>query len=290
APSEPAPSDPAPSKPEPSDSTPPPPSIDPLTIDVGDVSSFVVGPKHAALRSLTIDGCGTLADLVPLRGLPAGIEIQLGKSNCLTVERLDGIEHAGALTAFAIVLDVSALSHATQLRRLSLRNGPLPMAGLVALKLPSLRSLDVNLRKSSRGDVQRLLEAPLLGMLDELGITLDAAPALPALPRLRSLDVSLFPDDTRRGEFRFLRAVPNLKRLRIGGVEQADLGPIVALRELDTLDVAGVCRIDARPLAKLPKLSWVTISRLVDEAHKPVRAGLEVHRSNPYALCSPPRP
>lgn len=264
------------------------PKLESLTIDIKDLRAFVVKPEHAQLRWVTVDGCGTIPDLKPLAKLPRGVAIQLGRSECLVVERLDGIERAGSLTSFAVVNDASALAKAAPLRQLALHNAPLPIADLLALP-PDIESLDVNLAKSSRGEIRQLLASPLVGGLDSLSFSVSEVPVLPPLPRLRSLSISMFPTDTRRADLGFLRNTPDLKHLRIGGVQQAALAPILALRELETLDVAGLCRIDARPLARLPKLTWVTISMLVEETHKPVRSGLEVHRSNPYALCSPPK-
>ncbi len=261
-----------------------------LTIAVADLPSFVAKPEHKYLRWVTVDGCGTIPDLAPLKSLPSGVELQLGKSNCLTIERLDGVERVGSLSVFGVVRDASALARATPLRRLSLHNGPLPIADLVALP-PDLEALDVNLQKSSRGEIRQLFASPLVRGLDSLSISVSEVPALPRLPKLTKLYVSMFPADTSYADLGFLRNTPAVKHLGIGGVEDANLEPIIALRRLETLDVAGLCRIDARPLARMPTLTRVTIARSVDEANKPVRAGLDVHRSNPYALCSaPPNP
>jgi hypothetical protein len=269
--------------------TQPPPSLPivELVLEAADVSTFVAGPQHARVRRVTVDGCGTVADLVPLRALPAGIDVQLGKSNCLSVDKLDGIERARSLMSFAKVRDISALANATQLRDLSLNNGPLPIADLAALTLPALRSLNVNLHHHPEADAELLFESPLVANLEELSFGVEFIPSLPALPKLRTLTASLYPHDTRRGDLSFVRKAPALKHLRVGGLETADLAPILALRDLETLDIAGLCRVDARRLARLPKLRWVTISKQVEEARKPVRTGLEVTPSNPYALCSP---
>ena len=56
---------------------------------------------------------------------------------------------------------------------------------------------------------------------------------------------------------------------------------------LETLDIAGICHVDARVLATLPNLTSVAVSMQVDAQAWPVRAGLEVTTSNPYAICSP---
>ena len=257
-----------------------------LTIDIRDLPTFVVKPEHAHLRWVTVDGCGKIRDLAPLAKLPRGLSITVGKSNCLVVESVQGIENAGSFSAFAVVGDASALSRAPALRSVSLHNGPLPVADLVMLP-PGLESLDLNLMKSSRDEIRQLLASPVVGGLGSLDISVTEVPVLPRLPRLRSLTVSMFPTDTRRADLGFLRNTPDLHYLRVGGVERAALGPILALRKLETLDVAGLCRIDARPLARLPKLARVTISKLVLDSELPVRSGLDVHRSNPFALCSP---
>lgn len=267
-----------------------PKPLESLTLDAADLPSFTVGPQHAHLRWLTVDGCGRVADLTPLRGLPAGIEIQLGKSDCLAVDKLDGIESAGVVFSFAVHRDISALASAKGLHRLHLGNGPVPLAALGSLKLPALEELDVNALKESPAAITKFLNSPLVAQVKRLSINLDRVPTLPSLPNLTGLDVSLMLANPTSIDLSFVRQTRGLRRLRIGGAVQANLAPLLALDQLETLDVAGLCRIDPRPLAKLPKLRWLAISELVDERHKPVRNGLEVHRSNPYALCSPPKP
>lgn len=261
-----------------------------LTIDVADLATFTVGPQHAKLRWFTLDGCGTVADLKPLRALPPGVEIQLGKSNCLTIDKVDGLEDATVVMSFAIHNDLSALTNAKKLRRLYLGNGVLPLGVLGAMKLPALESLDLNLRKNTKADVTWFLASPLVAQVKDLSIGVDHAPVLPPLPELTGLSVSLMLQDSSRVDLSFVRSTPALKRLRVGGAIEADLTPLLTLKKLETLDVAGLCRIDPRPLARLPKLRWMTISMLVEETHKPVRSGLDVTRSNPYVLCSPPKP
>jgi hypothetical protein len=261
-----------------------------LTIDAKDVATFAAGPQHANVSWVDIDSCGTVADLVPLRGLPANIEVSLGKSDCLTVERLDGIEHARILFAYAKVRDISALAKASQMYRLFLQNGPLSIASLVKHAPPMLGSLGLNLMKNTRADLQQLLASTVAARLWELSIYVDHVPSLAPLPKLRALSVQLALADTRRADLGFVRHAPNLKNLNVGGAETADLTPILQLAKLETLDVAGICRVDARALVSLTKLRWLAISPLVDESRKPVRSDLDVQRSNRWVGCSPKTP
>jgi hypothetical protein len=241
----------------------------------------------AGLTDLTVTGCGRLTDLVPLRAITTLIRVQLGTDNCLEVARLDGIELVEELRAFAVVDDVAALAQAKHLDALALHNGVIQVATLAALPL-KLDSLELNLRKNPRSDLAVLMNGPLVRHLRSLSLDLDFVPTLPDLPALESLSVSMFPANTERADLAFVGKALHLKHLVTGGVQHASLSPILALRELETLDIAGICHVDARALAELPNLTWVAVSMQVDANVWPVRAGLEVTPSNPYAICSAP--
>ena len=241
----------------------------------------------AGLTDLTVTGCGRLADLVPLRAITTLTRVQLGTDDCLEVARLDGLELVKELRAFAVVDDVAALAQAKHLDALALQNGVMPVAALAALPL-TLDSLELNLQKNPRSDLAVLMNGPLVRHVRSLSLDLAFVPTLlPDLPELESLSVSMFPANTARGDLAFVGKAPHLKHLVTGGVQHADLAPILALRELETLDIAGICHVDARVLATLPNLTWVAVSMQVDAQAWPVRAGLEVTTSNPYAICSP---
>jgi hypothetical protein len=244
----------------------------------------------AGLSDLTVTGCGRLADLVPLRAITTLTRVQLGTDDCLEVSRLEGLELVKELRAFAVVDDVGALTHAKHLDALALQNGVMPVAALAALPL-RLDSLELNLQKNSPSDVALLMNGPLVHHVRSLSLDLAFVPTvamLPELPELESLSVSMFPANTDRGDLAFVGKAPHVKHLVTGGVQHADLAPILALRELETLDIAGICHVDARALERLPNLTSVTVSIQVDATAWPVRAGLEVTTSNPYAICSGP--
>jgi hypothetical protein len=257
-----------------------------FSIDAAQLSTLKLSAP-AGLTDLTVTGCGRLADLVPLRAITTLIRVQLGTDDCLEVARLDGLELVEELRSFAIVDDVTALAQATHLDALALHNGVMPVAALAALPL-TLDSLELNLQKNRRSDLAVLMNGPLVRHVRSLSLDLAFVPTLPDLPELESLSVSMFPANTDRGDLAFVGKAPHLKHLVTGGVQHADLAPILALRELETLDIAGICHVDARALAKLPNLTWVAVSMQVDAKAWPVRAGLEVTPSNPYALCSKP--
>jgi hypothetical protein len=99
----------------------------------------------------------------------------------------------------------------------------------------------------------------------------------------------MFLADPSTVDLSFVRNAPHVKHLRIGGVERPDIAPITALHELETLDVTGLCDIDAQQLAQLPKLRWMTISMPVTETQKLVRPGLTI-TPYPNALCNTSRP
>jgi len=257
--------------------------LEAIEIDVHQLASLAA-LAGVPLRELSISGCGDIADLVPIRALPALENLQVGGSECMKLARLDGIERLHKLTVFARIDDASALSGATQLKSVTLHNGPIPLATIGTL---SIDELELNLRKNPPGDLAQLVKLPMLRELSALDLTIDRVPALPELPKLTTLRISLFPADTSKADLAFVRKAPHLVHLSIGGVMTADLAPILALKQLETLDIAGICRVDAKPLAKLPNLKWLAVSLQVDDAHQPSRAGLEVTPSNPYRLCSP---
>jgi hypothetical protein len=266
------------------------PANDPqfLTVKVADLPSFVAGPQHAQVRWFTVEGCGTLKNLHPLRRLPADVEVHLGQSDCLTVDKVDGIERAKVVISYAIHRDITGFGEASRLRRLHLLNGPLPLAALGNIAIPSLDYLDLNVLKNKPAEIARFLKSPLLGQLRQFSIHLDHPPPLPKLPRLRGLDVGFMLANPNTVDLSFLDNTPNLVNLSLGGAEDADLTPILSLSSLETLDVAGLCRIDPTPLGALPRLRRLVVSLLVPDNQKPVRKGLDVDRSNPYAMCSPP--
>lgn len=272
----------------PANATPPPAPGQRVTFSIGAAQlSTLKASAPAGLTDLTVTGCGRLADLVPLRAITTLTRVQLGTDDCLEVARLDGLELVEELRSFAIVDDVAALVQAKHLDALALQNGVIPVTALAALPL-KLDSLELNLQKNPRSDLAVLMNGPLVRHVRSLSLDLAFVPTMPDLPELESLSVSMFPANTERGDLAFVGKAPHLKHLVTGGVQHADLAPILALRELETLDIAGICHVDARALAKLPNLTWVTVSMQVDAKAWPVRAGLEVTTSNPYALCSKP--
>ena len=272
----------------PTDTTPPRTPRQRVTFSIGAAQLSTLKVRApAGLTDLTVTGCGKLADLTPLRAITTLRRVQLGTDDCLEVARLDGLELVEELRSFAIVHDVSALAQANHLDALALQNGVIPVAALAALPL-KLDSLEVNLQKNPRADLAVLVNGPLVRNVRSLSLDLAFVPTLPDLPGLETLSVSMFPANTERGDIAFVAKAPHLKHLITGGVKHADLAPILALHELETLDIAGICHVDARPLAKLPNLTSVMVSMQVDATDWPVRAGLEVTTSNPYALCSTP--
>ena len=240
------------------------------------------------IEALTVSGCGTVRDLRPARSLRALATLYVGSAPCVTIDRLDGIEEMPSLrtfTSFAGLGDTSALARATSLKHLELYNARAPLVDIAGLELESLTLV---LRGETAAEAaQRFAAMPVLARLKRLGLWTARAPKLPAMPALTHLDVFLATHEsvTDTVDLGFVRSTPNLEGLRVGGARRADVRPLLRLRRLQSLDLAGVCAVDGKVLEKLPKLTWVTLFE--GSEYRPDRKGLEVVFSRPSAHCGP---
>ena len=263
--------------------------LESISVDVSDVPRLE-GLSLQKARALTISGCGELRDLAALRGLSNLETLSLGGAPCLRVASTRGLEsltHLSTLQSFAQIADLTPLREMKALRHLMLFNGPGSVAELDGL---TLQSLTVNLALASASEADALEKLPLLAKLETFDLTVQRVPALPPMPALKRLRVALFmPEGTPPPfaiDLAFLSAMPALEGLVLGGAMNADLTAIVKLGKLTTLDIAGICNVDARPLARAPRLVWLSVPQRIGVQLLPQKTGLEIVRSNPFAICS----
>jgi Leucine-rich repeat (LRR) protein len=195
--------------------------------DISDISALA---SLRALESLSLAGNSRLSSITALQGLPRLMQLSLTDTAVLDLAPLSSLP---SLTNLGVTGDSVTLA---------------PVYGLTTL-------LSLKIANSPQVDVSGLAQITELQSLRLVNCALTDLSGLVALSDLRALDVFGNPGVT---DLSFVSSLPALVSLNISGLVNADLAPVLAKTQLESLIISdlGLTSLDAlAPLTNLRLLA-----------------------------------